>query len=341
MKFRVFNDYDYVIPSPSDDEGEYIVPVVENGYKDVEIDYLGEHKNFYLMLANCMDIDESTGDGIGVPMGDGDDWIGLVNKKLFPLIEQFGNLGCSPIEIEREITNVHTIEGFTYTINGMAYTTPTPTYPIFEVDETVISRRKPSKVDNEVYIAQPDFYDGIFSLEAIDRSPSLYKAIWDLKRMLTDFREGKKVNLDILNAHLTQCNVISVTDQKEVNGRYFYETVPYVDNLLGLAFWQFQQLLLENNPGKIAVCAMCGNYFEKKSHKGRFCNETITGAYGEQTKLNACTSRYNSLKTRVKKNYVKDASLTIDDLAKKHRCSIELITEFVEQWQKDGIQRNN
>lgn len=343
MKFRVFNDYDYIVPSPIEPielGGGHIVPVYENGFKDIEIDYLGDHKNLYLMLANCIDIDEMKESErdmllpiVGVPsspelQGMKSKWVDSVNEKLFPIIEQFGNLGCSRIMVEREIVAEHEIKDSSDQI------------PIYEVEEDVISRRSPSKIADGVYIARPDFFAEWFGLDGIHSSPPLYKALYDLKKMLVDFQQEKEIDLELLNAHLTQCNVISITEQKEINGRYFYRTVPRVDNLLGLAFWQFQQLLLENNPDKIAVCAMCGNYFEKRSHKGRFCNETITGAYGEQLKVNSCTSRYNSLKNRVKKNYVKDASLTIDDLAKKHRCSIELIVEFVEQWEKDGIQRN-
>lgn len=340
MKFRVYNEYIYYDDMAENDEDlGYIKPVIDEGYKEVVIDYLGEHKNFYLRLANCMMIDDSR--EYAVPLGDGDNWIDLVNEKLFPLICEFGNLGCSSIKTEEEITDMHIVDQrFTYNINGITYTMPTPSYPIFEVKQEVISRRQPSRVVDGAFIVQPDFFEGYFDLEEVSHNPSLYKVIWDLKKMLTDYQQGKEVNLDILNAHLTQCNVISITERKKVYGQHTYVTVPHVDNLLGLAFWQFQQLLLENNPSKIAVCKMCGNYFEKRSHKGLFCNESITGAYGAQIKVNSCTSRFNSLKARVKKTYVSDAALTIDDLAKKHtKCSLELLEEFIAQWEAECVER--
>ena len=340
MKFRVYNDYE-------ENEEHIIVPIENSGYKDIEIDWENEHKYFYLKLANCFKVNDN-----------------------FEIISDFGNLGCYPIEREyKEIDKTEIdLPTFWAKADNQIYIFGNEDH-FSEYIFSPLTKRPPSKKDykTNTLIANGDFFNWMLNidestelifeddiikptgtivshkvnLEAVSSNPSLPKTLLDLTILMKQYENGLDVNLPLLESHLILSNVVSVTKKVIINGHIFYKTVPHFDNLLGLAFWQFQQLLLENNPGKIAVCAMCGNYFEKKSHKGRFCNETITGAFGEQTKLNACTSRYNSLKTRVKKNYGKDASLTIDDLAKKHRCSIELITEFVEQWQKDGIQRNN
>lgn len=345
MKFRVFNDYEQ-------DEQDIIQPVLDSGYRDIEIDWENEHKYFYLRLANCFKVGED------LEVIAGEDIQGNIEE----VISNYGNLGCSPIERKLiEKFKVGTIKpppdwvlevqkADIFADDTVIYDETEKTFTKYVYEP--ISRRSPSRRDikTNTLIANGDLWDWerdikesnkhTVDLQSVNTNPSLPKALLDLTILVKQFELGLEVNLELLESHLIQSNVISVTKRDIVNGHQVYKTVPNVDNLLGLAFWQFQQLLLENNPDKIAVCAMCGNYFEKKSHKGRFCNETITGAYGEQTKLNACTSRYNSLKNRVKKNYVKDASLTINDLAKKHRCSIELIAEFVEQWEKDGIQRN-
>lgn len=355
MKFRVFNDYEQ-------DERDIIQPALDSGYRDIEIDWENEHKYFYLKLANCFKV----GEDLEV-INSGEE----IQEKIEELVLSYGNLGCYPIEREYvEVEKLPTNDLPTFWIKDGNRFMIIPKQDFHtEYAYDAITRRPPSKKDHKTntFIANGDFFnwqsnidesierqfendviraDGTnvsskVNYQAVSNNPSLPKALLDLTILLKQFELGLEVNLELLETHLIQSNVISVTKRDIVNGHQVYKTIPSVDNLLGLAFWQFQQLLLENNPGKIAVCAMCGSYFEKKSHKGRFCNETISGTFGDQAKLNPCTSCYNSLKTRVKKNYVKDASLTIDDLAKKHRCSIELIIEFVDQWQKDNIQRAN
>lgn len=354
MKFRVYNDYE-------ENSHCVLVPVPGNGYKDIEIDIENEHKYFYLKLANCFRVNEKF-----EIINFGEE----IEENIFSLIEQFGNLGCSPIE--KRIIPSSEVWGESpsmwFEMDGKITVTNEAELLKGQFHH-VLTKRPPSNRDykTNTFIANGDYLDWMSNIEeakivpfekevalvessvttnvkvnfqAVSGSPSLQKALLDLTILLKQVELGDDVNLELLDSHLIQCNVTSILEKENINGKTIYKNIPHLDNLLGLAFWQFQQLLLENNPSKIAVCKMCGNYFEKRSHKGLFCNESITGEYGAQIKVNSCTSRFNSLKARVKKTYVSDAALTIDDLAKKHtKCSLELLEEFIAQWEAEGVER--
>lgn len=295
MKFKVFHEYkecENGFYTGNDIEG------MEETFK--EIDPVSKDKDFYKeKLIPC--VIDKYGNDI-------EDYEEMKNR-IKELIHEYGNIGCSDMKHDEQLTT----EFQTRKIRFMNMEIDYPIGVKLGVKTSNWNRRLPSNcIDDNTFEVHPDLLDNNLNQEG------LVYTIFLLKELTNSFANNEHIDFDLLNENLIRCNVneILITNEKG-------SIVPsvYVDNLLGLAFWQLKRDILKNE--KLGICLNCGRYFTKRVHNAKFCNATDKN----------CTSTYMTNKNRAKKMWLDGCSL--EEITKKRKRPISEVTGWITDWEKN------
>lgn len=290
MKFKVFHEY-------TEDENSFYIGHDIEGVEEkiIEIDPMNTDKDFYKeKLIPC--VVDKYGDDL-------EDYEEIKNR-IKALIHEYGNIGCSDMKHDEQLTPV--IHTQTYKIRGA--TIKVPISAGLNTKTSNWHRRQPSKRVNGAFEVHPDLLGHNLNQDG------LAYTIFLLKELTNRFANNEHIELDELNKQLIECNVTEILTTNEKGS-----IIPsvYVDNLLGLAFWQLKRDILENR--KLEICLECGRYFTKRVHNAKYCNEN-------------CTTKYTTNKFRAKKMWLKDCS--VEEITKKRKRPASEVEGWIADWEK-------